>query len=115
MKEHKQQEALITYIKLKYPKVRYCASLGGQYQKYESQKRKAKATGYVRGFPDLQVTEARKNYYGLFIELKIKTGRLSKEQQIWLEDLSERGYYAVCCKGLEAAMDVVDWYLNDKE
>ena len=113
MNEQKQQEALITYIQIQYKGVRYCASLGGQYQRYESQRRKAIATGYVRGMPDLQIMEARHNYHGLFIELKTKTGRLTKEQEKWIDDLNDRGYYAICCKGLEHALEIVDWYLKE--
>tara|TARA_R100000353_G_scaffold123277_1_gene87577 strand:- start:652 stop:1020 length:369 start_codon:yes stop_codon:yes gene_type:complete len=114
MTEQRQQEALVTYIQLQYPTVRYCASLGGQYQQYQSQRSKAIKTGYVKGFPDLQITEARKGYHGLFIELKTKTGRLTKYQQNWIDDLNERGYKAECCYGLEKALDLIDWYLNEK-
>ena len=112
MNEQKQQEALITYLQLQYKDVRYCASLGGQYQRYQSQRAKAIRTGYVKGFPDLQITEARKGYHGLFIELKTKTGRLTKYQQEWIDDLNERGYLAKCCKGLEEAMNTIDQYLR---
>ena len=105
MNEQRQQEALVTYIQLQYKGTRYCASLGGQYQRYQSQRNKA--------FPDLQICEARKTYHGLFIELKTKTGRITKEQQQWLDDLNERGYYAICCKGLESAMEIIDWYLKE--
>jgi hypothetical protein len=119
MKEQQLQEALVTYIQLKYRRVRYCASLGGQYQKYHSQRRRAVATGYVKGFPDLQVTESRivegVRYYGLFIELKTKRGRITKEQQQWIDDLNERGYYAVCCKGIESAINIVDCYLKAEQ
>ena len=118
MNEQKQQEAIVTYLQLQYKDVRYCASLGGQYQQYQSQRAKAIRTGYVKGFPDLQITESRIvngiRYYGLFIELKTKTGRLTKHQQQWIDDLNERGYRAKCCKGMEEAMDVIDWYLNSK-
>jgi uncharacterized Zn finger protein len=110
--EQKQQEALVTYLQLQYKDVRYCASLGGQYQHYQSQRAKAIRTGYVKGFPDLQITEARQGYHGLFIELKTKIGRLTKHQQQWIDDLNERGYLAKCCKGLEEAMDVIDRYLK---
>jgi len=97
MTEERQQEALVTYIQLQYPAVRYCASLGGQYQQYQSQRSKA-----------------RKGFHGLFIELKTKTGRLTKYQQNWIDDLNERGYKAECCYGLEKALDLIDWYLNEK-
>lgn len=108
------QAAVIRYIKLKHPKARYCASLGGQYQKHISQRKKAKATGYVAGFPDLQITEARGGYYGLFIELKLdKRCYPSKAQIDWLEDLNERGYKAICTKGFEDTIKEIDNYLSE--
>jgi hypothetical protein len=117
MKEQKIQEALVLYMQLQYKGVRFCASLGGQYQKYHSQRKKAVATGYVKGFPDIQITESRIvngiRYYGLFIELKADKGRLTKEQKRWIDDLNDRGYYARCCKGLESAMNLLDLYLKE--
>ena len=113
MTEQKQQEALVTYLQLQYKDVRFCASLGGQYQQYQSQRSKAIRTGYVKGFPDLQITEARKGYHGLFIELKTKTGRPTKHQKEWIDDLNKRGYLAIICYGLEQALDTLDNYLKD--
>ncbi len=112
MNEQKQQEALVTYLQIQYKDVRFCASLGGQYQQYPSQRSKAIKTGYVKGFPDLQITEARKGYHGLFIELKTKNGRMTKHQKEWIDDLNKRGYYARCCYGLEEALDTIDFYLK---
>ena len=54
------------------------------------------------------------NGRSVFIELKTKTGRLTKYQQNWIDDLNERGYKAECCYGLEKALDLIDWYLNEK-
>ncbi len=108
------QTALINYIKLKYPKIRYCASLGGQYQKYDSQRKKAKSTGYVAGFPDLQICEPNNKYNGLFIEVKLnKRCYASDQQKRWIKDLNERGYYAVVCKGLDACIETLDNYINN--
>ena len=44
--------------------------------------------------------------------LKTKTGRLTKNQQNWIDDLNERGYKAECCYGLEKALDLIDWYFK---
>ena len=71
MSEERLQTEVINWIKLKDPKARYCASLGGIYTG-PRQAIKAKRTGYSRGFPDLQITKARGGYFGLFIELKRK-------------------------------------------
>ena len=107
------QAQIITFIKYNFPAARYCASLGGQYQQYNSQKRKATKTGYVKGFPDLQITEARGGYFGLFIELKYdKTRYASKEQKDWINDLQIRGYRAEICKGYEETIDLITEYLT---
>ena len=111
MNEQNLQEAIVTYIQLKYKGVIYCASAGGLRTSI-SQAAKMKRAGYVKGVPDLQIMEARHNYYGLFIELKTKKGRLSTHQIQWIDDLNFKGYLARCCKGLEEAMDLIDWYLE---
>ena len=113
--EAQLQTALIKYINWAYPKIRYCASLGGQYQKFISQRKKAKATGYVAGFPDLQIMEIRGEYHGLFIELKLNKRCYASQQQLnWIKDLKERGYYAKVCKGLDECIETLDYYLTLK-
>ena len=114
--ESSLQRAVVNYIKLKYPKARYCASLGGQYQKYPSQRRTAKETGYVKGFPDLQICEVKGKYHGLFIELKIwKNAYPSEHQKQWIKDLQDRGYCAEICKGFDECIDLIDKYFNLKQ
>ena len=73
MTEERLQSEVVKYIGYKYPKVRFCASLGGIYTG-PRQAAKAKRTGYKRGFPDLQITEARGGFFGLFLELKTIKG-----------------------------------------
>lgn len=49
------------------------------------------------GFPDLVMCRPEKNPYDgrtLFVELKTQTGRVSKEQQAWIDDLE--GCQNVC-------------------
>ena len=91
-KEARVQSAFCTYIQFTYPKVRYCASLGG-IRTSMTQAIMAKRTGYVKGFPDMQI---------------------SKEQKQWVADLNEAGYFAKVVKGLEECMDVLDWYMKLK-
>ena len=82
--EEEVQKGVVKYLKLRYPFVRYCASLGGIRTSFK-QAVKAKATGYVKGFPDLQIcvpmgrgvdnegeggTKRGGTYHGLFLEIK---------------------------------------------
>ena len=111
MSEDRLQTEVIKYIRYQYPNIRYCASAGGVYTGIK-QARKMVRTGYVKGFPDLFIYEARNGYHGLALELKTIKGRATKEQKQWIEDLKERNYYAVICKGLPEALAVIDNYLN---
>tara|TARA_R110000824_G_scaffold32023_5_gene103699 strand:+ start:344 stop:691 length:348 start_codon:yes stop_codon:yes gene_type:complete len=115
MSEDRLQSEVIRYIQLQYPKVKYCASLGGIYTS-PTQSSKAKRNGYVRGMPDLQIMEARTMdgvlYHGLFIEIKTYKGTATQAQKEWIDALQERGYKAEICKGLPAILDLLDNYLQ---
>ena len=115
MSEQSLQSAVIMYIQLKYPKARYCASLGGQYQPYQSQRIRAQRNGYVKGFPDLFIYEARNGYHGLALEIKTLKGRATIEQKEWIEALNERGFKAEVVKGLPAILKLIDSYMNEKD
>lgn len=107
------QKAVVDYIKYQYPGVLYCASAGGVRTSMK-QAIKMKATGYVKGVPDLQIFEAVGNYHGLLIEIKDLKGVVSKEQKQWIKDLNDRGYFATYCKGVESTIKVIDDYLGGK-
>lgn len=105
------QKAVIDYIKYQYPHVLYCASAGGVRTSMK-QAIKMKATGYVKGVPDLQIFESVGNYHGLLIEIKDVKGVVSKEQKEWINKLNERGYFATYSKGFEATVKVIDDYFK---
>ena len=109
--EDKLQTAVVTYLNIEY-KALFCASLGGQYQRYQSQRMKAKRTGYVAGFPDLFIYEAKGGYCGLAIELKVKGNYASPKQKDWIDKLNARGYLAVVCTGFDQAKKTIDNYFN---
>ena len=105
------QVSVIQYLKSAYPGKLYCASAGGMFTSMK-QAIKMKATGYVKGFPDLQICEPNEKYHGLFIELKTSKGVASKEQKEWRVALLNRGYYASICKGFDEAKEVIDGYFE---
>ena len=129
--EEEVQKGVVKYLKLKYPKAKYCASLGGIRTSFK-QAVKAKATGYVKGFPDLQICvpmgrgdiegehggstlEGRGVYHGLFLEIKKdKKSYPTKEQKEWIAYLNEQGYCARVTKGLDESMQTIDDYFNKK-
>ena len=110
MKEYQLQKAVCKYLDLQ--GVLYCGSMGGQYQIFKSQRIKAKATGYKRGFPDLFLYEPRGDYHGLAIELKVGYNKPTNEQLAWIEELNERGYKATVSNGLESTIKIINKYLE---
>jgi hypothetical protein len=106
------QFAIVQYIKVMYPNALYCASAGGMFTSMK-QAIKMKMTGYVKGFPDLQICEPNEKYHGLFIEVKTDKGVVSKEQKEWIKQLNKRGYYATYVKGSEDAIKVIDAYFKN--
>lgn len=125
--EEEVQKGVVNYLKLKYPKAWYCASLGGIRTSFK-QAVKAKATGYVKGFPDLQIcvpmergidgeggTRRGGVYHGLFLEIKKdKKSYPTKEQKEWIAYLNEQGYCARVTKGIDESMQTIDDYFNKK-
>ena len=126
--EEEVQKSVVTYLKFAYPKARYCASLGGIRTSFK-QAVKAKATGYVKGFPDLQIcvpmergvegdeggTNRGGVYHGLFLEIKKdKKSYATKEQKEWIEFLNSVGYCARVSKGLDESIKIIDDYFNKK-
>lgn len=106
------QTLIVNYIKFQYPGILYCASAGGMFTSMK-QAIKMKMTGYVKGFPDLQICEPNEKYHGLFIEVKTEKGVVSKEQKEWIKQLNKRGYYATYVKGSEEAIKVIDAYFSN--
>ena len=124
--EEEVQKSVVKYLKIKYPKAWYCASIGGISTSYK-QAVKAKATGYVKGFPDLQICVPMERglseeeggirgggvYHGLFLEIKKdKKSYPTKEQKAWIANLNEQGYCARVTKGLDESIEVIDNYFN---
>lgn len=65
------------------------------------------------GAPDINLDVARGGYHGLRIELKRRRGgRVSPEQEEWLEALRRQGYAATVARGWEEAAEAVRKYLE---
>lgn len=108
----------------KYPELRLLnSSLNGVKLTSKIAGKKAKLSGMKKGYPDLFLPIAKKDFHGLFIELKrdenkalnIKKGVLSKEQKQWINDLNKQGYLAVVCYGFENTKNVILNYLHETQ
>lgn len=75
-----------------------------------------KRMGMSAGFPDLSLHCAKGKYHSLHIEMKKdRKSRVSDKQKEWLARLNKYGNFVVVCYGAEAAIRVIQKYLNLKE
>ena len=72
-----------------------------------------KDEGVKAGVPDVFLAVPRKEFNGLFIEMKRQDGgRVSKEQKDWMDRLQAQGFEAVVCRGWEGAAEALLRYLE---
>lgn len=83
---------------------------GGSRNKIEAAN--LKKQGVKSGVPDLCLPVARKEYHGLYIEMKVGKNKPSDNQKRWISDLNEQGYRAEVCYGWEEAAKVISDYLG---
>ena len=70
------------------------------------------AEGLRAGYPDVSLDVPRGKFHGLRIELKRSDGgRVSAEQQAWIDRLRYYGYSAVVCHGAAEAQQCIMAYL----
>lgn len=113
--EEEEQRAVITWartMRARWPELRLLSASMNGVRVPMGVRRKMKALGLEPGFPDLQLPVARHGYHGLFIEMKRKGGRVSKEQDEFLKALKKGGYLAGVCFGADNAIDILEWYLK---
>lgn len=69
--------------------------------------------GVRKGIPDICYPVPNKKYSGLYIEMKVKPNKPSKEQTAVLEHLKEVGAYACVCWSASEAMEIASAYTNN--
>lgn len=72
-----------------------------------------KHKGKSSGFSDIVILEQKQGYGALFIELKTEKGIASLNQLAFLHNANNNGYLGVIAFGLEAAMKITEWYMNE--
>jgi hypothetical protein len=98
LSEHYEQALVIQFMRRNYPEVLIFAIPNGG-QRSAATGARLKAEGVVPGVPDLFIPA-----WGLFIEMKTLTGKVSPEQKSMLEYLQSVGYDAIVAKGANAAI-----------
>jgi len=113
--ESDHQQALFQWAKLmqgQYPELSLLHSIpnGGKRNKIEAVR--LKKEGALAGVSDVFLPVSRGKYHGLYIELKVKGGKLSESQEWWITETTKQGYYSVVCYGWVEASEVLKKYLE---
>ncbi len=98
MSEHTLQVACVKWFRYKYPKLKmnlFAIPNGGSRGKWEGGR--FKAEGVVAGVADLflavpQTNWLKAEYNGLFVELKLKPNKATKEQLKFRDAVKKQGY-----------------------
>lgn len=123
--EYSLQVAVCNWLDLQHPNVLYMSDTVASLKLTMGQamrNKKIQKDGFKT--PDLIIFEPRGGYFGLFIELKVKSpfkqnGELLKSdhlegQQKTINDLIERGYYATFATGFDEAIEIIKKYMVSK-
>lgn len=120
VKETKEQEFIFNWSKLsygKYPCLEWCLFAvpnGGKRNKFEAFN--LKKQGVKSGVSDMTLQVARGGYNGLWIELKVGRRKATDNQNKFLKEMREQGYFAVVCyRASEAISTIIDYLEMDHD
>jgi len=118
MSESNEQIAVVQWFRSQYPKYRIIAIPNGQLvggkNKY-ALINKYKKEGMLPGVSDLFICVMKKNYAGLWLEMKDRKKTacsVSQDQKQWIYDMSEAGYRAEWAAGFEQAKKIIEEYFS---
>lgn len=112
--EHQEQCLLIQWFKIAYPNYNKClfAIPNGGVRNIGTAV-KLKKEGVVAGVPDLFLMIPKAGWHGMWIEMKVKGGKLQPNQIEFMGRATLFGYMSVVCYGFEEAKDLITEYLQD--
>jgi len=116
--ESDEQQALFQWAKMmqgQYPGLSLLHSIPNGGKRNIREAARLKKEGAKAGVSDIFLPVARGCRHGLYIEMKVKGGKLSPSQEEWIDGVTKQGYLAVVCFGWVEAKDVIEGYLGEGE
>lgn len=115
-KESDEQQAFFRYCAVeisRYPDLEMLAHIPNEGKRTAANGARLKCEGLRKGYPDIVLNVPRRDYHGLFIELKRRSGsKKSPEQKAWIRKLNGAGNAAAFCYGWEEAWEFTHAYLT---
>jgi len=116
--ESDEQQALFQWSKLsqsKYPELSLLHSIPNGGKRNIREASRLKKEGAKAGVSDIFLPVARKEWHGLYVELKVKGGKTSDNQKWWIAETTKQGYLSVVCFGWIEAKEVIEGYLEGEK
>lgn len=112
--EHAEQVMLVQWYRLQYPKQIKClwAIPNGGVRNIGTAI-KLKKEGVISGVSDLFLMIPNTTKHGLFLEMKAKSGKLTKEQKEFLFLAESMGYDAKVAYSYEEGKEIIKKYLQE--
>lgn len=113
--EHSEQAVVIQWRNLnvgRVPALRWLHAIPNGGHRHVSVAKRMKAEGVTPGVSDLCWPYPRGRYHGLYIEMKVPGGAVSKEQREFVAFISAQRYYAVFCWSADEAINMIEEYLK---
>ncbi len=112
MSESKEQQALIKWCELRGHPYNLMFAVPNEGKRSYKCASRMKAEGLKSGVPDLVFPVARGGFHGLFIEMKYGKGKLSDNQDVWLNHLIAQGYFCMVCYTWTSAQEQLETYMS---
>jgi hypothetical protein len=109
-KEDQLQNSVMSYIKMQYPGV-FAIHVPNEGKRSPFERYKFKYLGGTAGVPDILIFQAKTNYSGLAIELKVGYNKPTENQLNCLERLKNASWDAQWCNTFDAAKNIIDNYM----
>ena len=121
----------INLVKEMYPALKNAYAIPNGGSRNEKEAGNLKAEGVRAGVPDVFLSYPSKEFHGLYIEHKTKTGKLSKDkpiyikntkivrrtregQETWFERLQSAGYRCEVSRSIDQSIEIFKDYLGIK-
>lgn len=113
--EHQDQASFFSWLARYYPHVHDVTYHIPNGRTSAREGAKYKSIGARSGVPDVCIAFPRSHYHGLYFEFKrVFGGRLTENQERWLQKLRDMGYKAEVVYGWEDAKRQLELYLGEE-
>jgi hypothetical protein len=112
--EEGEQIALFTWIRLQqrmWPELALVHHIPNGGHRTKKTAGRMKALGAKAGVADIFLPVSRHGYHGLYIEMKSREGRLTPQQQEFLQGVANQGYAVFLCRSFTEAKNCLTHYL----